>query len=70
MSTKLAGQATLFDNDSDDFIEFSVHKYGQVNVKGQIGGSHNTHFIRFDFLCDQTCLEPFAQDIKKLENVC
>ena len=63
------GKATLFDNDSDDFIEFSVNHLGHVDVKGQVGGSHNDHFVRFHLLTDQTCLEPFAKDIYHIEDL-
>jgi hypothetical protein len=36
MSARLIGQATLSDYDSDDFIDFSVDKYGHVKVSGQV----------------------------------
>ncbi len=66
MHLTLSGTTILDDNDSDGFVEFVMEQNGQLNVSGQIGGTHEDHFVKFKFQTDQTCIPPFVQDFKYL----
>lgn len=66
MHLTLSGTTILDDNDSDGFVEFVMESNGQLNVSGQVGGTHEDHFVKFKFQTDQTCIPPFVQDFKSL----
>jgi hypothetical protein len=62
----LSGETRLEDNDSDAFIEFQIEPNGRLHVIGQIGGTHEDHFVKFKFQTDQTCIPVFVEDFKSL----
>lgn len=62
----LSGNTKLEDNDSDSFIEFNAEKNGHLLVSGQVGGSHEDHFVRFKFYTDQTCIPALITDFTRL----
>lgn len=66
MHSSLLGSAKLTDNDSDGFVEFTISENGHLQVCGQVGGSHEDHFVKFEFRTDQTCIPQFVDDFKKL----
>lgn len=66
MHLQLSGTTKLNDNDSDAFVEFEVESTGWLNVHGQVGGTHEDHFVKFRFRTDQTCIPVFVQDFKVL----
>jgi len=66
MHLTLSGTTILDDNDSDGFVEFEIESNGRLNVSGQVGGTHEDHFVKFKFQTDQTCIPPFVQDFKSL----
>jgi len=66
MYSTLKGNAILTDNDSDGFVELSITQSGQLNVKGQVGGSHEEYFLKFAFRTDQTTIPKFIQDFRTL----
>jgi hypothetical protein len=66
MYSLLTGSSQLNDNDSDGYIEFTIYDDGQLKVCGQVGGSHEDHFVKFEFMSDQTCIPQFVTDFKKL----
>jgi hypothetical protein len=66
MHLTLSGTAILDDNDSDGFVEFEIEQNGRLNVSGQVGGTHEDHFVKFKFQTDQTCMPPFVQDFRSL----
>ncbi|NEN25474.1 hypothetical protein G3O08_18440 [Cryomorpha ignava] len=66
MHLKLSGKTRLDDNDSDGFVEFEMAPNGRLNASGQVGGTHEDHFVKFKFQTDQTCIAAFVQDIKSL----
>lgn len=68
MRLALSGKTKLEDNDSDAFIEFEIESNGRLNVSGQIGGTHEDHFVKFKFQTDQTCISSFVEDFKSLLN--
>jgi hypothetical protein len=61
---KLTGFYKLSDYDSDAYITFEMHKLGHMNVFGQIGGSHEDHFMKFKYMVDQTVLINFIQALE------
>jgi hypothetical protein len=66
MHSTLIGKARLDDNDSDAYVEFEIESGGWLFVSGQVGGSHEDHFVRFTFRTDQTCIPKFLNDFKML----
>lgn len=59
MHSSLNGACTLKDCDSDAYITIEMQKHGQVKLFGQIGGTHQDHFMRFSYALDQTIFIPF-----------
>ena len=68
MHLSLSGTTKLGDNDSDAFIKFEIESNGRLNVIGQVGGTHEDHFMEFKFQTDQTCIHSFVEDFKSLMN--
>ncbi|MBI5914849.1 MAG: hypothetical protein HY842_05690 [Bacteroidetes bacterium] len=68
MHLTLSGKATLEDNDSDAFVRFEIESNGRLNIRGQVGGSHEDNFVKFAFQTDQTCIPIFVNDFKSLIN--
>lgn len=66
MHLKLFGKTNLEDNDSDGFVEFEIETNGRLNISGQVGGTHEDHFIKFKFQTDQTCINQLVQDFNSL----
>jgi len=62
----LSGSSQLSDNDSDGYVHFSIYQNGRLQVHGQVGGSHEEHFVKFEFQTDQTCIPKFVDDFRKL----
>jgi hypothetical protein len=62
----LKGRASLHDCESDAFVSLEGFRYGQVAVSGQVGGSHQDHFMKFRFETDQTVLLPLHRQIIRL----
>ena len=62
----LTGSARLDDNDSNGFVFFEIEQNGHLNVIGQIGGSHEDHYMKFKFQTDQTCIPKLVRDFKTL----
>lgn len=66
MHKELKGCCEINDSDSDAFITIEMDKFGHMSVYGQIGGSHEEHFMKFKYTTDQTVLEQFVRLIKAL----
>lgn len=66
MHLELSGTTKLEDNDSNAFVEFEIVSTGWLNVLGQVGGTHEDHFVKFRFRTDQSCIPIFVQDFKFL----
>ncbi|MHA7130449.1 hypothetical protein [Algoriphagus namhaensis] len=66
MHFQLAGKTILNDSDSDGFVQFEIDTNGGLIVTGQVGGSHEDHFMHFVFCTDQTCIPPLIDDFKSL----
>jgi hypothetical protein len=65
MDRELNGAATLKSNYEEPFVKLEVHKTGAVSVSGEliIHGDY-THCLAFGFKTDQTCLAPFARELR------
>ena len=66
MHATLSGTTHLEDNDSDGFVKFEIESNGLLKVMGQVGGTHENHFVKFKFQTDQTVIPFFVQDFKLL----
>jgi hypothetical protein len=66
MHLQLSGTSKLEDNDSDAFVEFEIEPNGWLYVTGQVGGTHEDHYLKFKFKTEQTCLLQFVQDFNTL----
>jgi hypothetical protein len=66
MSSTLAGSATLEDTDSDAFVSIGLDRLGRATVCGRVGGTHESHSMTFEFLTDQTCIDPLIADLERL----
>ena len=53
---KLKGNTCLIDYDSDAYVRFGFEDSKLFKVEGQIGGSHQSHILKFEFEADQTIL--------------
>lgn len=69
MHVKLSGLTKLEDEDSDAFVEFEIEPNGRLTVRGQVGGTHEDHFMKFKFQTDQTSIPAFVQDFNTLINI-
>jgi len=59
----LFGECTINDDDSDSFIKIAFIN-NELVVSGQLGGSYNTNFMKFEFYADQTLLKLFSDTLK------
>lgn len=66
MSQNLSGSVQIRDIDSDALINLEMMKLGKLEVSGQIGGSHEDHYMQFKFKSDQTLLISFVRFIKSI----
>ncbi|EIW19111.1 hypothetical protein [Pelosinus fermentans] len=66
MYKELKGYCKLEDYDSDAYIMFEMEKLGHLCISGQIGGSHESHNMKFKFYTDQTVLLNFIKSLKEL----
>jgi hypothetical protein len=65
MDDELKGAATLKPNYEEPFVKLEVHKTGAVSVSGELViHADFTHRLTFGFKTDQTCLAPFARDLR------
>lgn len=62
----LPGEYTIFDTDSDDFIQIIFKKQGHLSISGQLGGSYNENHLTYCFDTDQTALTKFIESLKRL----
>jgi hypothetical protein len=66
MKETLSGTTVLEDNDSDASVNFQIKSSGQIIVNGQVGGSHEENYLKFNFQTYQTYLDSFIEDFYKL----
>ena len=64
MYDNLEGTCQIKDYDSDDFILFELLRHGHIKISGQVGGSHNDQFLKYQFTTDQTVLNIIISSFK------
>jgi hypothetical protein len=62
----LKGSAELKDYDSDAYIKISMANYGNLTLSGQIGGSYEKQFMKFNIYSDQTILDLMSKYFSKI----
>ncbi len=66
MYETLKGEVILQDYDSDGYVKFNTNEKGHLEVSGQVGGTHEKHFVRFNFINDRTSLVNFVKNFNRL----
>lgn len=66
MHKELKGHCEINDSDSDAYIMIEMDKLGHMCIYGQIGGSHEEHFMKFKYTTDQTVLGSLIRLFKAL----
>jgi len=56
MHKDLEGVCKIEDCDSDAYLTIKMEKLGHLFLDGQIGGSHQDHYMKFKYAADQTIL--------------
>lgn len=64
MHEQLTGYCEISDSDSDAHITIEMDKLGHMSMTGQIGGSHEEHYMKFKYITDQTVLINLIQMLK------
>ncbi|SHL04368.1 hypothetical protein [Desulforamulus aeronauticus] len=64
MHEQLSGYCEISDSDSDAHITVEMDKLGHMYMTGQIGGSHEEHYMKFKYITDQTVLINLIQILK------
>ena len=64
MYNNLEGIYQVNDYDSDDFILFEFLSKGHIKISGQLGGSHNEQYLKYQFITDQTELNNIINNFK------
>lgn len=50
--------------DSDCFIDFKKLSLGALSVSGRLGATFSSHSLTFEFVADQTLLEPLIKSLR------
>ncbi|MGD8113095.1 WapI family immunity protein [Vibrio sp. TRT 17S01] len=67
MAENIVGSAELTEDYREHFVKFEVTKLGHVLVSGYFTKYGDfTHNLEFGFKIDQTCLAPFATDLRNV----
>lgn len=65
MATNFTGNVQFRDTESDAEINVEMKRFGKAEISGQIGGSHQDHYMRFKFESDQTVLIGLIKFVKQ-----
>lgn len=68
ISFKMQGKFEIKDYDTDANLNFEFKKFGQMDIYGQIGGSHEENYMVFRFNSDQTALNRLFNYLKTILN--
>ena len=66
MYNTLKGFCRMNDFDSDDFISFKMNSLGHMTITGQLGGSYNIPFLKYENHADQTILLDIISNFKSM----
>ena len=62
----LEGRYKINDYDSDDFMLFDMQPMGHMIITGQLGGSCNIPFLKYQYYTDQTVLNDILVSFHKM----
>ena len=62
----LKGTYQINDFDSDDFMCFEMGELGHMTITGQLGGSYNIPFLKYQNSSDQTVLAEIISIFKNM----
>ncbi|MFH0897949.1 MAG: hypothetical protein V1855_00020 [bacterium] len=65
MHETLKGSCVISDFDSDGHITIEMQKLGHICISGQMGGTHQDHYMTFKFMTDQSILPNLIKNLKK-----
>ena len=51
---------------SDCFIDFKKLSLGALSVSGRLGATFSSHSLTFEFVADQTLLEPLVTILRRV----
>ena len=66
MYNSLKGKYQMNDYDSDDFMCFEMENLGHMTITGQLGGSYNIPFLKYQIQADQTILGEIISNFKDM----
>ena len=66
MCKNLKGKYQMNDYDSDDFMCFEMENLGHMTITGQLGGSYNIPFLKYQIQADQTILGEIISNFKDM----
>jgi len=66
MYKNLKGKCQMNDSDSDDFMCFEMENLGHMTITGQLGGSYNIPFLKYQNRTDQTVLAEIIAKFKSM----
>lgn len=61
---KLHGEYEIRDSESDDYILIKSLSYGHFSVFGQLGGSYNSQYLKYELQIDQTDLKQIIESFQ------
>lgn len=57
---------TLEDNDSNSYLSFQPFKKGLIQVRGQVGGTHEEAYLNFQFEANLEGIQQFVDQVEQL----
>ena len=68
---RLQGEYEIWDSDSDDYLIIKSLSYGHFSVFGQLGGSYNAQYLKYELQIDQTDLKQIIENFQRfLKPIC
>ena len=59
-----SGELIIDDMDSDSYLIFEKHKYGQMEISGRLGCTFRDNYLIFKFPADQTIIRNLIDRLK------
>jgi len=66
MHQELTGNYVINDYDTNAFLDFKIDRLGHLSISGQIGGTHQNHYMKFSYTSDQTILMNLIKTFERL----
>jgi hypothetical protein len=60
-----SGEFRLYDTgaDTDGYVDFKTLSRGSISISGRLGATFSSNTLTFEFVADQTLLEPLIQSL-------